>query len=71
MTEVSALLDEPKRRLGSQHLDITEGATMKAHVIRKDLTVAVTGASRDIGHEIDKELTKCGVALGINADEYR
>lgn len=56
MTEVSALLDEHKRRLGSQYL---ESATMKAHVIRKDLTVAVAvgGASRGIGFRIDKEMT--------------
>jgi hypothetical protein len=54
MTEVSALLDEHKRRLGSQYL---ESATMKAHVMRKDLTVAVGGASRGIGFRIDKEMT--------------
>jgi hypothetical protein len=29
------------------------------------------GASRGIGFEIGKELMKCGVALGINAAEYR
>ena len=29
------------------------------------------GASRGIGFEIGKEVTRCGVALGINAEEYR
>jgi hypothetical protein len=31
----------------------------------------MTGASRGIDFEIDKEPTKYGVALGINANEYR
>jgi len=31
----------------------------------------VTASSGGIGFEIGKELTRRGVALGINADEYR
>jgi hypothetical protein len=29
------------------------------------------GASRGFGFEIGKEVTRCGFALGINAEEYR
>jgi hypothetical protein len=36
-----------------------------------ELAASYYRPSRRIGFEIGKELTRCGVALGINADEYR
>ena len=35
------------------------------------LRLVIVGTSRGTGFEIDKELTRRGVALGINADDYR
>jgi hypothetical protein len=35
------------------------------------LTQTRDGTSRGIGFEIGKEFTRCRVALGINADDYR